>query len=125
MSAGRVNKRCECNFTRRRSRGVSITELPENLLYGLLRLGHRLLRTLAAELSANGRRTSELFRDFSRLFGTFGAVLFPSRVRALSPPRSANTEIQREKWSERGDLNSRPPVPQTGALTELRYAPKP
>ena len=28
-----------------------------------------------------------------------------------------------EKWSERGDLNSRPPVPQTGALTGLRYAP--
>ena len=28
-----------------------------------------------------------------------------------------------ENWSERGDLNSRPPVPQTGALTELRYAP--
>ncbi len=27
------------------------------------------------------------------------------------------------KWSERGDLNSRPPVPQTGALTGLRYAP--
>ena len=41
----------------------------------------------------------------------------------MSSPRSANTEIQREKWSERGDLNSRPPVPQTGALTELRYAP--
>jgi hypothetical protein len=30
-----------------------------------------------------------------------------------------------KNWSERGDLNSRPPVPQTGALTELRYAPKP
>jgi hypothetical protein len=28
-----------------------------------------------------------------------------------------------KRWSERGDLNSRPPVPQTGALTELRYAP--
>jgi hypothetical protein len=28
-----------------------------------------------------------------------------------------------KNWSERGDLNSRPPVPQTGALTELRYAP--
>src|SRR5262245_15309301 len=28
-----------------------------------------------------------------------------------------------KKWSERGDLNSRPPVPQTGALTGLRYAP--
>jgi hypothetical protein len=66
MSAGRVNKRCECNFTRRRSRGVSITELPENLLYGLLRLGHRLLRTLAAELSANGRRT--FFGIISGLF---------------------------------------------------------
>ena len=31
----------------------------------------------------------------------------------------------KKNWSERGDLNSRPPVPQTGALTELRYAPKP
>ncbi len=29
----------------------------------------------------------------------------------------------RVHWSERGDLNSRPPVPQTGALTRLRYAP--
>ena len=28
-------------------------------------------------------------------------------------------------WSERRDLNSRPPVPQTGALTRLRYAPIP
>ena len=28
------------------------------------------------------------------------------------------------KWSERRDLNSGPPVPQTGALTGLRYAPK-
>ena len=26
-------------------------------------------------------------------------------------------------WSEREDLNLRPPVPQTGALTRLRYAP--
>jgi hypothetical protein len=29
----------------------------------------------------------------------------------------------RKKWSERRDLNSGPPVPQTGALTGLRYAP--
>ncbi len=29
----------------------------------------------------------------------------------------------RFNWSERRDLNSRPPVPQTGALTRLRYAP--
>jgi hypothetical protein len=27
------------------------------------------------------------------------------------------------RWSERRDLNSGPPVPQTGALTGLRYAP--
>jgi hypothetical protein len=26
-------------------------------------------------------------------------------------------------WSERRDLNPGPPVPQTGALTGLRYAP--
>ena len=30
-----------------------------------------------------------------------------------------------EKWSERRDLNPRPPVPQTGALTRLRHAPIP
>ena len=28
-----------------------------------------------------------------------------------------------KNWSEREDLNLRPPVPQTGALTRLRYAP--
>jgi hypothetical protein len=28
-------------------------------------------------------------------------------------------------WSERRDLNPGPPVPQTGALTGLRYAPPP
>ena len=28
-----------------------------------------------------------------------------------------------DKWSGREDLNLRPPVPQTGALTGLRYAP--
>jgi hypothetical protein len=31
--------------------------------------------------------------------------------------------IQYVRWSERRDLNSGPPVPQTGALTGLRYAP--
>ena len=30
-----------------------------------------------------------------------------------------------KEWSEREDLNLRPPVPQTGALTGLRYAPFP
>src|SRR5579871_1707547 len=31
----------------------------------------------------------------------------------------------RRHWSERRDLNPRPPVPQTGALTRLRHAPYP
>ena len=31
--------------------------------------------------------------------------------------------LQRLFWSERRDLNPGPPVPQTGALTGLRYAP--
>src|SRR5215211_7744945 len=31
--------------------------------------------------------------------------------------------ISARYWSERRDLNSGPPVPQTGALTGLRYAP--
>lgn len=33
--------------------------------------------------------------------------------------------FKREIWSGRRDLNSRPPVPKTGALTKLRYAPTP
>jgi hypothetical protein len=36
-------------------------------------------------------------------------------------PRSARSTLI--YWSERRDLNSGPPVPQTGALTGLRYAP--
>ena len=32
---------------------------------------------------------------------------------------------KKQKWSEREDSNLRPPVPQTGALTRLRYAPSP
>jgi hypothetical protein len=34
-----------------------------------------------------------------------------------------NMTLQLVNWSERRDLNSGPPVPQTGALTGLRYAP--
>lgn len=46
-------------------------------------------------------------------------------LRSGSPFGSPSRSSKSEGWSERGDLNSRPPVPQTGALTELRYAPKP
>ena len=30
-----------------------------------------------------------------------------------------------KKWSGRGDSNSRPPEPHSGALARLRYAPTP
>src|SRR5215813_15360079 len=33
------------------------------------------------------------------------------------------SRFRKQAWSERRDLNSGPPVPQTGALTGLRYAP--
>src|SRR5262245_13170842 len=44
---------------------------------------------------------------------------------ALRLRRLAATDVAQaaECWSERRDLNSGPPVPQTGALTGLRYAP--
>src|SRR5687767_10360355 len=51
-------------------------------------------------------------------------------VRAIRITRDNNADFNSNlqphppvRWSERGDLNSRPPVPQTGALTGLRYAP--
>ena len=39
--------------------------------------------------------------------------------------RFQNARNARFYWSERRDLNPGPPVPQTGALTGLRYAPRP
>ena len=53
------------------------------------------------------------------IFGATGATLGAILVLLLSHPAASPWE----SWSERRDLNSRPPVPQTGALTELRYAP--
>ena len=41
----------------------------------------------------------------------------------LSGPKWKYMTLQWVVWSERRDLNSGPPVPQTGALTGLRYAP--
>ena len=48
----------------------------------------------------------------------------------LRRSRELSVHVQRRsstilKWSERRDLNSRPLVPQTSALTGLRYAPTP
>ena len=56
-------------------------------------------------------------------FGDFAVIC------SVFVPRGAQHDIAESLcslglcWSERRDLNSGPPVPQTGALTGLRYAP--
>ena len=67
------------------------------------------------------------------LFGSFSGVSAPlSAPCCRSVPFSTamgaegalrNPAFSGVSWSERRDLNSGPPVPQTGALTGLRYAP--
>ena len=93
---------------------------------GLPRRGSARLRNgcVGALGGANLQRTS--FGIISGLFAPvrdLGAVSFSCRVQCLSPRHTTTIANHGENWSERGDLNSRPPVPQTGALTELRYAP--
>ena len=41
-------------------------------------------------------------------------------INRISPP---SAETRKREWSERRDLNPRPLVPQTSALTGLRHAP--
>src|SRR3954466_3379295 len=48
-----------------------------------------------------------------------------ARILATGGAAPLSAGEQRRGWSERRDLNSGPPVPQTGALTGLRYAPPP
>jgi hypothetical protein len=40
-----------------------------------------------------------------------------------TPSYFSASHFPAKSWSERRDLNPGPPVPQTGALTGLRYAP--
>ena len=54
--------------------------------------------------------------EMARLAGTATARRPMAKV-------SNGTLRIRGKWSEREDLNLRPPHPQCGALTRLRYAP--
>ena len=50
---------------------------------------------------------------------------YPKQLRLAAMPDlvGETSAVCQKNWSERRDLNSRPPVPQTGALTGLRYAP--
>jgi hypothetical protein len=58
-----------------------------------------------------------------------GPIVLPYRFQSLNAWQQALRlgqecrEMSVIYWSERRDLNSGPPVPQTGALTGLRYAP--
>src|SRR5262249_34129411 len=69
------------------------------------------LQSLAALLARRSR------------FSTEHAEAARSRCVILSADPGQCAQKQRICWSERRDLNSRPPVPQTGALTRLRHAP--
>jgi len=70
----------------------------------------------------------------ARNFGVFFGGLCVTRCKKTAFVLTISHKLRIEKqikafellmnlWSERRDLNSGPPVPQTGALTGLRYAP--
>jgi hypothetical protein len=61
-----------------------------------------------------------LFRDFLRRSGTFSLFSFSGHARW---PLRETVTFQWFKWSEWRDSNPRPLVPQTSALTGLRYTP--
>src|SRR5712671_6371057 len=65
-------------------------------------------------------KTAVVFVLF-RLFIPLLFVISVFRRKRGTGPRSFDLLVN--FWSERRDLNSGPPVPQTGALTGLRYAP--
>jgi hypothetical protein len=99
-----------------------------------LREGRRRVRAQAeppdhqGALKRAGGTNDESAREY---FATFcpGQGVVPLFLAFTAPRRNRNARsiylIFRGFffWSERRDLNPRPPVPQTGALTGLRYAP--
>src|SRR6266446_5460518 len=64
---------------------------------------------------------------FLQWFSSYSALLPPfislfRSLRSFTDDQQL-VDLSIDFWSERRDLNSGPPVPQTGALTGLRYAP--
>ncbi len=83
-------------------------------------------------MQADGRRneTETPARNFGVFFGGLCVTRCKKTAFVLTISRKLKIDKQIKAfdllvnfWSERRDLNSRPPVPQTGALTGLRYAP--
>jgi hypothetical protein len=71
------------------------------------------------------RTTSGLFRDFWRQHLHFGAFSFQNNEHHSTERCRETLYKQGLFWSEREDLNLRPLVSQTSALTGLRHAPMP
>ena len=128
--------------------GVDLPSFPGFVEFRLRRraMSMRLCARLMAMTSSSGRRKQETAgRQRSSITGrwrvqTQRAILCRSlglRNESCSadvphslfaelweiPIRGISLDFEGFKWSEREDLNLRPPVPQTGALTGLRYAP--
>ena len=90
-------------------------------------MGHQELRRLPLEISRSAQKGGELGNSFMRV------VIHTTSVRPAghAVPSSTHAGPERVKiplspaqiLSGWGDLNSRPLVPQTSALTKLRHSP--
>src|ERR1700731_3465053 len=88
------------------------------------------IRTAAFQLKTHPDKCARTFPSERHCEATVEnrCALPPLLPRRLCPKSEACSDkfyslISLAYWSERRDLNSRPPVPQTGALTRLRHAP--
>jgi hypothetical protein len=81
------------------------------------------LANLTGTRRTDSEHTSGIFRDSLLPFRGIVVLLFLYCDSANKEGSTESADFQRVFWSERRDLNSRPPVPQTGALTGLRHAP--
>src|ERR1700679_1946317 len=79
---------------------------------------HAQCKCCGLRFSFFGRCAISKYARQRRNFADPTTVLF-----ALDFDPHLQLHIELRTWSERRDLNPRPPVPQTGALTRLRHAP--
>ena len=85
----------------------------------------QLMRVRPAGRRTLQERASGLFRDFLRPTLHFGVHMFSFREGVQRPRDRETLYFAGINWSEREDLNLRPLVSQTSALTGLRHAPMP
>ena len=94
------------------------------LLRSCRRVGCIGVRFTAATFRRRWKTRQTSRRSNTRCCSRYGGQDF-RRHRLLADRRAQGRGLPRKLifWSGRRDLNSRPPVPQTGALTGLRHAP--